>query len=135
MILATFDGALLALATVLVPAVAVGLPLYVSSRKGRRKLSEQIGQPRENGSLTGDVEQFKGEVRYRFGSTDEHLERLDRGHDELRAGQAEITNALAQLTGALTAARSDLAGLSALVGELNDLHKPAAPAATDPIEE
>ena len=101
----------------LVAGITVGLPLWWSSRKGRKKLSQQVGEPRENGSLTGDLQIFKGEVRERFRAGDERFDRLDRGHDELRDGQVQITNALAQVTGTL-------ASLAAKVDELNDLHRP-----------
>ena len=108
--IATADGIALAFATVLAAAVTVGLPLWYSSRRGRRKLLEQVGTPKENGSIAGDLHEFKGEMRYR-------VDRLDRGQEDLRTGQVEVTNAVAQVTAAV-------AGLAEKVEELNELHKP-----------
>lgn len=101
---------------VLGSAITVGLPLWWSSRRGRRKLLEQVGTPKENGSIAGDLQMFKGEVRERFRAGDVRFDRLDRGHDELRDGQVEMTNAIAQVTGVVSE-------LVEKVDELNELHK------------
>lgn len=107
-------------------AITVGLPLWWSSRRGRKKLTEQVGAipPTEDGkkrSLAEELAEFKGEVRERFRSGDERFDRLDRGHEELRDGQVEMTKVLEQAT-------STLSTLAEMVDELNELHKqPTAP--------
>ena len=52
---ATFDGALLAIATVLAAALTVGIPVIWSNRRTRATL----GQPNGGGSIAGEIARVK----------------------------------------------------------------------------
>lgn len=115
------DTAIRQLGGAVIVGLTVGLPLWWSSRHGRKKLSEQVGATptKEDGkptSIATELAEFKGEMREHGRVTDERLDRLDRGHNELRGGQVEMTNALAQVTGTL-------GQLADKVDELNELHR------------
>ena len=78
-------------------------------------LGRRIGKPNGGGSVVGEIVDARADVAELRGAFHEHqrsvdaqfvrgeerFDRLERGHEQLRDGQVEMTNAIAQTTAAL----------------------------------